>query len=119
VVFVVGWGGGTPKDLGPAIPYECPRCGNTVMYHLVEVSKKLSVFFVSVASYSTTYFLGCPTCSHGQELDRRDVDLTKQMVDISLAWGHGRVTTADYTSAVEDYVSRTVTPLANPPEITS
>lgn len=117
MVFVVGWGGGTPKDIGPAIPYECGRCGNTTLYRLVEVNKKVSVFFVSVASYSTTHFLACPICSHGQELDPRDVELTRQMVEITVAWGNGQVAEADYTSAVEDYLSHVVTPLADPPTV--
>lgn len=50
----------------------CPNCHNAVQFVLYEVKDKVNLFFVSVATYRTQYFLACGICNVGFELDEED-----------------------------------------------
>jgi hypothetical protein len=86
-VIIFGWGKGRPKDLGPALPFECPRCHNVVFARYFIVTKWFSLFFVPLVPYSSRHLLVCPICTYSVALEtkpERDraaklVELTSQM----------------------------------------
>lgn len=51
---------------------KCPNCHNTVQFVLYELKDKINLFFISVATYRTQYFLACSICNMGFELDEVD-----------------------------------------------
>jgi hypothetical protein len=50
----------------------CKNCNNTVPFILYQYKDNFKLFFISIFSYRTTYFLGCSICNAGWELDEND-----------------------------------------------
>jgi len=68
-MFVLfGWGGSN-KVLGVGYTLECPNCHNSRTWHVVQSNRKVSVFFVSVVKWDKKYWMVCPVCSAGLELE--------------------------------------------------
>jgi hypothetical protein len=60
------------KEIARSRTRKCPNCNNTVPFVLYELKDKVNIFFISVASYRTQYFLACSICNVGFELDDND-----------------------------------------------
>lgn len=65
-------GGGKPKDLGPAIPARCSRCGREDFARYLSVTKWFRLYFIPLIPYQTKHFLVCPVCTAATELTTRD-----------------------------------------------
>jgi endogenous inhibitor of DNA gyrase (YacG/DUF329 family) len=70
-MFVFGWGGRC-RVMGDAGACECPRCGNTSRWQVLETSKSASVYFLPVAKWDKHYFVACPICNAGIALRDRE-----------------------------------------------
>jgi uncharacterized protein YbaR (Trm112 family) len=68
MVIIFGWGSGEAQDLGEVAPVVCPNCHNDVFLHDIKSEKRVSLFFVPLASYGTNEYLACPICRHGVEV---------------------------------------------------
>jgi uncharacterized protein YbaR (Trm112 family) len=68
MVIIFGWGSGEAQDLGEVAPVICPNCHNDVFLHDIKSDKRVSLFFVPLASYGTNEYLACPICRHGVEV---------------------------------------------------
>jgi len=67
-MIVFGWGGGKPKDMGPAMPFVCSRCERPGFARYFTVTKWFRLYFIPVMPYQTKQFLVCPTCMAAHEL---------------------------------------------------
>ena len=75
-MIVFGWGGGRPKDHGPAVPRPCPSCGRSGHLHYFTVTKWFRLYLIPLIPYSTKHFLACSSCTAASELtaaERRQV----------------------------------------------
>lgn len=70
-MLIFGWGGDV-KDLGAGPVVNCPNCKNTTRWRVIRQQKKATLYFVPVAKWSARYFVLCPTCSHGVQLETRE-----------------------------------------------
>ncbi len=73
IPIVAGWG----KD-AKAIAYmgimKCPNCRNYDHFHLYEVAKKVSAFFVPVAKWGRKYYMVCNVCEAALEVTESEKD---------------------------------------------
>jgi hypothetical protein len=67
-MIVFGWGGGRPKDLGPALPFQCSRCNREGFARYFTVTKWFRLYFIPIVPYQTKHFLVCPSCTAASEL---------------------------------------------------
>ncbi len=67
-MLVAGWGKDA-KDLGYVGIVRCDHCKNHNAMHLYQIARKVSVFFVPVAKFGTRFYVVCPTCRSGSEVD--------------------------------------------------
>lgn len=70
IPILFGWGKGV-KQLGGGFIQVCQNCGNTHQFVVAEVSRKASLYFVTVAKWNHRYFYVCPLCSNGFEIPTR------------------------------------------------
>ncbi len=71
MVFLAGWGKGS-KLLGLGPELTCENCHNTKQYQIFETSKKVTLYFVPVAKWDKQYWIVCPVCSRGGELNSKE-----------------------------------------------
>jgi len=58
--------------MGKAHVIHCSNCHNETAWEVVETSKRASLYFVPVAKWARHYFLACPICDCGVELNGRE-----------------------------------------------
>ena len=75
MVFIAGWGE-KGSTLGNSKSLQCLHCNNVGPHNVVERSKRVSVFFVPVVKWQFKYYLICPICSRGFELEGKEAALT-------------------------------------------
>jgi len=71
-MIIFGWGG-RHKVLGEGFFAGCHNCGNATQWLVVETSKHISLYFVTVAKWSRQYWMVCPVCSCGLQLPSREL----------------------------------------------
>ena len=67
----------TRKFLGKARMLTCARCGNTNAFEVWSETQWITLFFINVIPVKTKYFVLCPICHYGQEVQKREaLDMT-------------------------------------------
>jgi predicted RNA-binding Zn-ribbon protein involved in translation (DUF1610 family) len=56
------WGSKGYRDLLGYVIYECPSCGETGPFSVIQLRKKFTVYFIPTFSYSDEQYLECPYC---------------------------------------------------------
>jgi hypothetical protein len=74
VFFFAGYGGKS-VILGQSSPILCVNCHNTNPHNILENTKRLSVFFISIVKWEYKYFSVCPVCTRGPELKNKEAAL--------------------------------------------
>ena len=69
-MFVVGHGTKL-RSLGEGPVMECPNCHNPIRAAVVEMSRRASVMFVPVAKWDAQYWMVCPICDRGVQIESR------------------------------------------------
>ena len=72
MLLLLGFGNKDTKVLGRGNPIVCPNCNNERRWQVVEVKKKISLYFIPVATYARDYYYLCPVCRLGEELQGID-----------------------------------------------
>ena len=67
-MIFVGWGVGA-KQIGEGFFEQCGNCHNTCRFVVVESSRRVSLYFVTVAKWAKRYYYACPICSQGIEIE--------------------------------------------------
>jgi hypothetical protein len=65
-------GGKETTELGEGFFHVCDNCHSTHRFVVAEVSRKVSLYFITVAKWNRQYFYVCPTCSFGFEIPTRE-----------------------------------------------
>ena len=82
MVFVGGWGRSN-KTIGIGPLLECDNCNNTNNFKVFETSRKATLYFIPVAKWERQYWMVCPICSYGTELE--SLEQAQKIVSISAA----------------------------------
>jgi uncharacterized protein YbaR (Trm112 family) len=106
VVVIFGWGAGQPNDLGEVAPVVCPNCHNEVFLHHVRSEKKVSLYFVPIASYGTNEYLVCPICGHGLAVAPEQQGAIEQMRRSTVSFRRGALAEPGYRALVEPFWQR-------------
>jgi hypothetical protein len=61
VFFLFGFGS-KQRELGPGQVRECPNCGNTSQWTLLQESRQFTVFFIPVARWGRQRYEMCGIC---------------------------------------------------------
>ncbi|UNC92375.1 zinc-ribbon domain-containing protein [Candidatus Contubernalis alkalaceticus] len=61
------------ETLGKAGFYKCPNCHNECLFNIVEIKKRLGLFFIPVLSWDKKYFLSCTICKYGYQLKQEEL----------------------------------------------
>lgn len=70
-MIIFGWGKDA-RHMGDGYVHTCQHCGNTNRFAVLEVKKKITLYFVPVIKWSHSYAYVCPVCSYGQELANQE-----------------------------------------------
>lgn len=82
MVFIGGWGSGS-KILGNGPILECENCHNENHFQVRESSKKATLYFIPVAKWDKHYWLVCPICQYGVELD--SIEQARAIIELAAA----------------------------------
>ena len=103
MVVIFGWGAGEAQDLGEVAPVTCPNCHNDVFLHHIRSDKRVSLYFVPLASYGTDEYLACPICRHGMQLRAEHRAAVNQMCAATSVFRRGGVREDYYRTSVERF----------------
>ena len=60
---------------------DCSICHNNVVFELVEVAKKFTMYWIPMAKWNKKYYINCPICEHGKEISEQEAqELIKQFI---------------------------------------
>jgi transcription elongation factor Elf1 len=71
-MIIFGWGNGA-KRLGDGFLQTCENCHNTQQFVVAEMSRRASLYFITVAKWSKRYYYVCPVCAYGFEIPTREL----------------------------------------------
>ncbi len=61
------------EDLGVTdVEVLCANCHNESHWHVHVFDKNFTLFFMSIFTLSSTYYLLCPICQYGREISKQD-----------------------------------------------
>ena len=81
-MIIFGWGNSFTKDFGGVIKKTCSICSQENYFNLIRVRDWFDLFFIPIFPYSTKYYLICPNCEGGLELeDDEEIKLCKEMAE--------------------------------------
>ena len=106
MVLIFGWGSGEAQDLGEIAPVSCPNCHNDVFLHHIKSDKRVSLFFVPLASYGTNDYLSCPICRHGLQIAPEHRVAVDRMQSATRMFRHGALSAGVYQPQVEAFWQR-------------
>jgi len=65
--FIIGWNKHS-RDLGPVGERTCDHCHNTTRWRRVEMSNRLTFFFIPIFTTGRSRWDICPICQRGFEV---------------------------------------------------
>lgn len=89
------------KNLGRAYPNKCPYCENEVYYDLIRLKKRFW-FFLPLSS-EIQYYLACPVCDYGVELNDKANKYAKQISTDTDRYLDGEIDEQEYTDSLEEF----------------
>jgi hypothetical protein len=111
-MIIFGWGGGRPNDLGPALPFVCPRCHNSGFAHYFKITRWFSLFFVPLIPYQTRHMLVCPICTYSRELaTREERERVTKLVELTSQMHAGSISEQTYRQLIDAELGCTPSPL--------
>ena len=106
MVMIVGWGAGEARDFGEIAPATCPNCANQVFLHHIRSDKRVSLFFIPLASYGSNEYLACPICRSGLQLRPENRHAVEEMRALTSMIRRGAIDPGIYRSKVEQFWRR-------------
>ena len=103
MVVIFGWGAGEARDLGEVAPLVCPNCHNQVFLHQIHSQKKVSLYFVPIASYGSNEYLACPVCRAGLEIAPQHKTTVTGMRMSTRIFREGGMAPAEYQARVDGF----------------
>ena len=53
---------------------ECQHCHNSAPFQIVETGFKFTLYFIPLFPYGRHYYVSCPICSYGREIERNKIE---------------------------------------------
>ena len=103
MVVIFGWGSGEAQDMGEVAPVVCPNCHNDVFLHDVRSTKRISLYFVPLASYGGDEYLACPICRHGLQIQQGRRPAVDRMRAATTLYRRGQLRQDYYRSQVDQF----------------
>ena len=103
MVVIFGWGSGEAQDLGEVAPVICPNCHNDVFLHDIRSDKRVSLYFVPLASYGSDEYLACPICRHGLQIQQGRRPAVDRMRAATTLYRRGQLHQDYYRSQVDQF----------------
>jgi hypothetical protein len=113
-VIVFGKGPGKLHDHGPTLPVTCSRCHNAVMYHYVNRTRWLRLYFIPILPVAKVHLLLCPICNHGPEIGREDLPRLQALHTVAVQYQRHSVSEEDFRRAVDAYTGGGTPTLPSP-----
>ena len=95
-MIIFGWGRQTIKQIGIVLKRMCDHCNNEEYWVLTRTITWFTLFFIPVIPYSVKYFLSCPVCKYGFDLNGKQVDDIKPLAELNQKLVDGKITTDEY-----------------------
>lgn len=74
-MFIVWGTKGFEKELGDTIIQDvCPHCSNEVRMQAKQAGRKFTLFWIPLFTISSCYYILCPICYHGKELNKNMIE---------------------------------------------
>jgi hypothetical protein len=99
-MIIFGWGRQTIKQIGVVFKKLCGHCNNEEYWILTRTITWFTLFFIPIIPYSVKYFLSCPVCKYGFDLNSKQVDEIKPLAEINQLLVDGKITEAEYHSRI-------------------
>ena len=70
------WGyKGYKKELGHTpSAIQCGNCQQTAPWDLIETGRKFSLYWIPLIPYGRKYYVLCPVCEYGKEIEKQDIN---------------------------------------------
>lgn len=109
-MIIFGWGHQTIKQIGIAFKQLCGHCHNEDYWILTRIMTWFTLFFIPIFPYSIKYFLSCPVCKYGLNLDDKQVDEIKPLAEINQSLVDGEITKEEYQLRIQKLNSGSIEP---------
>lgn len=99
-MIIFGWGRQTIKQIGVVFKKLCDHCNNEEYWILTRTITWFTLFFIPVIPYSVKYFLSCPVCKYGFDLNSKQVKEIKPLAEINQLLISGKINEFEYNSRI-------------------
>jgi len=117
-MIIFGWNFQTIKQIGFVFKKVCEHCNNEEYWVLTRTITWFTLFFIPVIPYSFKFFLSCPVCRYGFDLNREQVNSIRPLAEVNQLLVDGKITKDEYQTRV-DTLNRAELDSSNQNEITT
>ena len=95
-MIIFGWGHQMIKNFGPTFRSLCDHCNNEEYWVLTRIMTWFTLFFIPIFPYEIKYFITCPICRYGVELNREQIDKIKPLAEANQLLVDGKMKKEEY-----------------------
>jgi len=95
-MIIFGWGRQTLKQIGIVFKTLCRHCNNEEFWVLTKITTWFTLFFIPVLPYSVKYFLSCPVCQYGFNLNNEQTEQLRPLAEINQLLIDGQITDTEH-----------------------
>lgn len=99
-MIIFGWGRQTIKQIGIVFKRLCGHCNNEEYWVLTRTITWFTLFFIPIIPYSIKYFLSCPVCKYGFDLNGKQVSEIKPIAELNQLLVDGKISTEEYNTRI-------------------
>jgi len=100
-MIIFGWGHKKFKNYGGVYWGKCSNCKNEVLYELHEYQSWITLYFIPIIPESKKYFLMCPVCGYGCQLNYSNFCAYKEIIIFNRLVKQGSISKDDYISKLK------------------
>jgi hypothetical protein len=98
-MIIFGWRTFVSK-IGVVFKRMCNHCHNEEYWVLNRITKWFTLFFIPVIPLENKYFLSCPICQYGLNLDSNQVKTLKPIAEINQLLMDGKIDQSEYQNKI-------------------
>ena len=103
--IIFGWGRRHIKNIGSTIIQKCSICSHKSYFSLVRSREWFTLFFIPIFPYETKYYLECPVCRNGFEIeDNENIKKLKDIVGLMGKFDSKEITKKELINRYEELV---------------
>lgn len=100
-MIIFGWGHASIKNYGPTYKIPCKNCGNENHWYLSRTMTWFTLFFIPIFPYNIKYFLYCPVCQNGINVEGEQVKELRPLAEANQLLVDGSISEIEYKSKIE------------------